>query len=167
MTIDLVPTTASDAPVLGRLLQLYAYDFSEMTGADLGSDGLFPLGPGLSPSWSDPRRHSFVLRVGGHPGGFAILDEGSRLTGDSATMDVAEFFVMRKYRRQRIGSEAAARAFDLFPRPWEVRQMASNAAATAFWRSAIRDYTAGQFQETFVDDERWRGPVQSFDGRAR
>jgi len=26
----------------------------------------------------------------------------------------------------------------------------------------IADYTRGDFRETIFDDERWRGPVQSF-----
>jgi predicted acetyltransferase len=81
-------------------------------------------------------------------------------------MAVAEFFVMRKYRRKGIGAACAAQAFDLFPRRWEVRQLAANAAATAFWRRAIHRYSDGRFEEALLDDERWRGPVQSFTARA-
>ena len=62
---------------------------------------------------------------------------------------------------------AAARAFDLFPRRWEVRQTARNVAATAFWRTTIARYTDGRFEEVLFDDERWHGPVQSFDARRR
>src|SRR5260221_2696184 len=167
MKVELVPATPSDEPKLSRLTQLYAYDFSELLGLDVGDDALFHMGGTLSRRWSEQWGHVFWCRVNAQLAGFAILDEGSRLTGDPDVMDVGEFFVMRRYRRMGIGSMCAARAFDLFPRRWEVRQRPSNAAATLFWRKAIHGYTGGRFQETLFDDERWRGPVQSFDARAK
>jgi len=166
LKVELVQTTANDAPVLARLLQLYSYDFSAIVGLDVGEDGLFPVGDTLARCWSDPSRHAFFSRVDGRLAGFVILDERSRLTGDPEVMDVAEFFVMRRHRRQGVGSRCAAQAFDRFHRRWEVRERASNTAATQFWRRAIDRYTGGRFSETVIDDERWRGPVQSFDGRA-
>jgi predicted acetyltransferase len=167
MSVELVPTTPNDEPSLTRLMQLYAYDFSEFMGLDVGDDGLFGARDPLSRCWAERWRHAFLCRVGGRLAGFVILDERSRLTGDPEVMDIAEFFVMRKYRRKGIGSACAAQVFDLFPRRWEVRQQANNAAATVFWRKTIHRYTGGRFRETLFDDERWRGPVQSFDVRTR
>lgn len=166
MKVELVPATPNDEPGLTRLMQLYAYDFSEFMGLDVGEDGLFRVGDALARCWSEQGRHAYGLRVDAHRAGFVILEERSRLTGDPEVMDVAEFFVMRKYRRKGIGAECAARAFDLFPRKWEVRQTAKNVAATGFWRRTIDCYTGGRFQEALLDDERWRGPVQSFDAGA-
>lgn len=51
--------------------------------------------------------------------------------------DIAEFFVMRKYRRHGVGAEAAVQLFARFPGDWTVRQQLSNPAATTFWRKAI------------------------------
>jgi predicted acetyltransferase len=51
--------------------------------------------------------------------------------------DIAEFFVMRKYRGGGVGAQAAASLFDRFPGRWTVRQQLTNPAATAFWRKAI------------------------------
>ena len=85
-------------------------------------------------------------------------------------MDVAymdEFFVMRKYRRAGVGSEFAARLFDIFPGRWEVAQVAPNTEATLFWRSVIRAYTSGNFDERIENSDKWRGPVQTFDARER
>jgi predicted acetyltransferase len=50
---------------------------------------------------------------------------------------MAEFFVMCKYRRAGVGSEAARLVFAQLPGEWQVRQEESNAAATIFWRGAI------------------------------
>ncbi len=167
MDIELVSATPRDEPVLARLMQLYAYDFSEFMGWEVAEDALFHKGDAVASCWSEPWRHAFLLRVDGHVGGLAILDERSRLTGTADVMDVAEFFVLRKHRRHGVGSACATRAFDLYPRKWEVRQTAENVAATAFWRRAIGAYTGGRFEETVWDDERWRGPVQSFDASGR
>ena len=164
MDVRLIEAAPADEPMLERLMQLYAYDFSEFMGWDVGEDGRFP-GALLATCWTETWRHAFVIRVGGKLAGFTILDERSRLTGDPAIADVAEFFVLRRFRRAGVGTAAAMRAFALYDRTWEVRQTAANTAATAFWRRTIGTYTGGQFTETVVDDARWRGPVQTFDGR--
>lgn len=166
MHVELIEAPRSNEPMLERLMQLYAYDFSEFMGLDVGEDGRFSGGTPIASCWADPSRHPYVVRAGGRIAGFAIVDERSRLTGDREVADMAEFFVLRKYRRRGVGAAAAARAFARFPRRWEVRQTAANVVATAFWRRAIAAYTGGAFRETRFDDARWRGPVQTFDGRA-
>ena len=171
MNVALVEAPPAAQPLLERLMQLYVYDFSEFMRLDVDELGHFAGGTPLATCWREPWRHAYVIRAGSagedRIAGFAILDERSRLTGDPGVADVAEFFVLRRYRRQGVGLAAAAAAFALFPRPWEVRQTASNTAATAFWRRAIAGYTSGAYVETFVDDSRWRGPVQSFDASVR
>jgi predicted acetyltransferase len=149
-----------------RLVQLYAYDFSEIMGLDVDADALFPEGRVLG-RWLDGAAHAFLSFADGHLAGFAIAGVGSRLREDPEVMDVADFFVLRKYRRKNVGVRCAAMLFDLFPRRWEVRERAENAAAIAFWRKAIHEYTGGRYGETIANDEHWRGPVQSFDARIR
>jgi predicted acetyltransferase len=75
---------------------------------------------------------------------------------------MAEFFVLRRYRRQGVGERAARAAFGRFPGPWEVRERAGNDAAIAFWRRVIHRHTAGRFQEVTWAGDLWQGPVQSF-----
>ncbi len=165
MDLELVATTASDAPTLRNLLQLYMYDFSEFMGLDVGADGRF-MEKDAALFWRDALRHPFFIRVDGQLAGFAIIDEQSRLFPTPAN-DMAEFFVLRKYRRHKVGSRAAMCAFDRFRGRWEVRQMARNTIATAFWRQVIGAYSGGRFEELAIDDERWRGPVQIFASRNR
>ena len=107
--------------------------------------------------------NAFLIHVDGHIAGFALVDPKSRLTDSDEVHDVAEFFVLRKYRRKRIGEQAACILFATFPGPWEVRQRMENTAATAFWRAAIGRFTKGRFVELMWEDKRWRGPVQRFD----
>jgi predicted acetyltransferase len=158
MDLQITPASVEEREALITLVQLYVYDLSELLGFDVGDDGRFGT-PALEPYWSDPRRHPFLIRVDGKLAGFALVHRQSRLTGDESIIDMAEFFVMRRFRRHGVGGRAAAWLFDRFRGPWEVRQKADNLPATAFWRRAIRRYTDGKFTEEHLDDPRWRGPV--------
>jgi predicted acetyltransferase len=169
MNVELVETSSSAEPIFDRLMQLYIYDFSELMPLEVDELGRFAGGTPLATCWRQSWRHAYLIRTApagaGRIAGFTIIDERSHLTGDPEVADVAEFFVLRRYRRQGVGLAAAIAAFALFPRRWEVRQTASNQAATHFWRRAITACTSGAYSEAFVDDARWRGPVQSFDLR--
>ena len=84
--------------------------------------------------------------------------------GFQATVwDLAEFFVMRKYRRRGVGSLAARQLFETHRGKWEIRQRLANTPATAFWRRVVGEFSGGKFEETFLDDDRWHGPMQSFE----
>jgi predicted acetyltransferase len=162
MNVQVTPATSDDRGRLEALCELYVYDFSETRDLDVVEDGRFRTPP-MDAYSCDPRCHAFLLRADGKLAGFALVQERSRLTGDETVRDVAELFVLRRYRRRGIGERAATWLFDRFRGRWEVRQKAENVSATAFWRRALGRYTNGRFDEVLWDDSRWRGPVQSFD----
>jgi predicted acetyltransferase len=162
--MEMHPVTADDRQRLAALLELYTYDFSEMVGIDVGEDGRFHPPLLLDPYFAgDPRARGFLIRVEGKLAGFALVNQGSRLSDDPTVFDMAEFLVLRKYRRQGVGERAAGWLFDHFAGMWEVRQKLANTQATAFWRRIIG--RRGAFEDLDVDDERWQGPVQRFDSR--
>src|SRR3954468_1702807 len=97
--ISLDPASRDERRTLENLLQLYVYDWSEILPLDVRDDGRFEDFP-LEAYWRDDWRHPFLLRVDGKLGVFALVSERSRLTGTAGVVDMAEFFVMRKYRRQ-------------------------------------------------------------------
>jgi predicted acetyltransferase len=152
----------ADRACLAALMQLYAYDLSEPLGLELRDDGTFPV-PAIEACLSDPRCHPFLLRADERLAGFALVARRSWLDGDERVCDVAEFFVLRRYRRLGVGEHAARWLFDRYRGPWEVRQRRENSGASAFWRRTIGRYTDGQFEEVQLDEPRWRGPVQRFD----
>jgi predicted acetyltransferase len=160
VNVDVSPAAAAEASILAALLQLYVYDFSEALALDVGDDGRFRVP-------STEGRDAFLIRVDGRLAGFALHLARSRITGETGVHDVAEFFVLQRYRRAGVGEHAARWLFDRFPGRWEVRQRAENTRAIAFWRRVIDRYTGGRFDEEVLADERWHGPVQRFDnGRA-
>jgi predicted acetyltransferase len=168
MTPTLHVAEYSDSMLIENLMQFYLYDFSELLpGVRVGADGRFSLKRSLSVYWQDASRHPRLIRVDGELAGFALLRRGSHISQDPDVWDVCEFFVMRQYRREGVGAYAALQLFEQFRGRWEVRQIHANAAATYFWRAVIGRHTNEQYTESTYDDERWRGPVQSFDNTRR
>jgi predicted acetyltransferase len=164
--IALSPATKADRIALDNLMQFYVYDWSEIRPLDVAGDGRFEPYP-TEAYWDDEWHHPLLLRVGGNLAGFALIAGRSRLTGAPNVFDMAEFFVMRRYRGSGIGLAAAAAAFDRFRGPWEIRQRDENTGATAFWRKAVDRYTRGRYREVRWDDPAWVGPVQMFSSAER
>jgi predicted acetyltransferase len=164
VNLQVMAAGPDEKPRLQALLELYVYDFSEILGIDVGEEGRF-VPPSLDKYFSQPRCHAFLFRVGEKLAGFALVEQKSRLSGDESVYDMADFFVLRKYRRQGVGGLAATWLFDHFRGAWEVRERKENVAGAAFWRGAIARYTDGKFEDLTLDDERWRGPVQRFNSQ--
>jgi predicted acetyltransferase len=144
--VEVIAAALADKSVVRNLLELYLHDFSEMTASDVDEHGLFGYGR-LDDYWTEPGRHPFLFRADGRLAGLALVRSGT-------PHDMAEFFVMRKYRRGGVGLLAARALFAMFPGEWQVREMAANTGATAFWRQAI----PVPFDEEVID----AGPVQRF-----
>ena len=152
MKVEVEQVTESQKETLANLLELYSYDFTEYVDADVGDDGRFGYRY-LPDYFKDPGRHPFLVRVDGHYAGFGLVRQADR-EGELFT-DMAEFFIMRRYRRQGCGAVVAKRVFGLFPGPWELRVMRANEPAQAFWHRVVVDYTGENFEERWFDDETW------------
>ena len=165
MNITLTPATLDEKPVLQRLMQLYLHDFTEFTGDDVDKFGKFPYR--LGEFWKNPHRRPFLIRVEDQIAGFVLagLQATSLVVPPQKVNFIAEFFVMKKYRKHGIGEYAARWVFDQFPGEWEVDQIAKNLAAQAFWRKIIDRYTNGQFQEVFLNNDNHHGPIQTFNNQ--
>lgn len=59
--------------------------------------------------------------------------------------NIAEFFVMRKYRQKGVGKAAAEKIFDQFPGGWEISQWSNNLPAQKFWQKVVAGYTDGNY----------------------
>src|SRR5215813_6690596 len=92
VNIKVLPALREQKPVLANLLELYVYDFSEFMDLKLGADGRFGY-KHLSRYWQEPGRHPFLIRVNGDLAGFALVQSGSQISGDTNVWDVAEFFI--------------------------------------------------------------------------
>lgn len=159
--IEVSPASVEERPVLRHLMELYQYDFSEFDGADTTTYGLYDY-PYLDHYWVEAGRSPFLVRVNGCLAGFVLVARYNYLTGEKDTWVMAEFFIMRKYRRLGIGERTAHIIFDKFTGPWQVGQIIENSAAIIFWRKVISRYTHGKYQEYNLDNDNWHGPIQAF-----
>jgi predicted acetyltransferase len=158
--VELVPAAPEQESILANLIELYAHDFSEFHALELGPDGRFGYAD-LPLYWSEPGRHPFLIRVEGKLAGFALVCRRG------VVWDVAEFFILRAYRRRGIGSEAAHQLWSRFPGRWEVRVMQSNSAALSFWRGAIATFAGAAIQPAEIEREGARWCVFRFEHAGR
>jgi predicted acetyltransferase len=108
-------------------------------------------------------RIAFLIKVNDEVAGFVLKNNVSSFRErmkDTNTM--AEFFIMRKWRRLGIGKIAAHEVFRNFPGHWEVKQMRTNTAAQQFWQAVIHDYTHGHFENIDSFPPKWDGSIQVF-----
>ena len=155
MGLEITPASEADYTIVSNLARFYIYDIAEHAGLNFPTDGLFDSEDQFANYWgrtgarrawpSAWRGFPFLLRIDGHPAGFALV---KRIMGTPATFDMGEFFIARQYRRLGFGKSVAINLFDRFAGAWEVRQMPMNTPAQAFWRKIIADYAAGAFTET-------------------
>ena len=153
-TVELVETTANHRPILENLALFCTYDFSELIPRDVDETGTFG-GPGdgmLRGCWTDPRRHTFLIRAGGKLAGFAIVDDHSHPPDASNRWEMGEFFILRRYRRLGVGERAARLLFRRFRGRWVVYTFPQNAGAQRFWSTIIDRHNGGRFIA-----ERWDG----------
>lgn len=148
MQVTVEAVAFEDKGVLRRLVQLYLHDMSEFTGADADAHGEFGYRY-LDHYWAPDaaeERHALFVRADGALAGFAMV----RRVADEWQM--AEFFIMRRFRRERIGSFAAEVVFRRFPGRWSVHQLPTNLPAQAFWPRVIRAVARGEIEEGREDD---------------
>lgn len=138
--VALVPATLDHQPILANLLQFYIYDFSEIMPLELGADARFAY-PEFPRYWSDPSRFPFLAAVDRRWAGLVFIKQVQVPERDGPVWDMAEFFVMRGYRRHGVGTRLAHLAFRRFPGKWQVRVMESNFAARYFWERTIEEFT--------------------------
>src|SRR4051812_41751040 len=117
MDIEIVAASMEDKPLIQRMMELYLYDFSPLENSDLNAHGYFDY-PYLDHYWVEPGRYPFVVRVKGKLAGFVLVNQHTYLPGNEWSM--AEFFILRRYRRQGIGKHVAWNIFDRFGGKWEV-----------------------------------------------
>jgi len=156
MQIEVLPATTEQQPVLATLLELYAHDFTEFSDLKIGVDGRFGYEP-LPLYWKESNRFPFLVRANGDLAGFVLVQQGSQVSGAGEIWDVAEFFVLRGYRRHRVGLRAAHYVWRRFTGPWEVRVTDKNPVARAFWQRAVSEFTGVRAESalTEVAGQRW------------
>ncbi len=160
--IELLPAAAEQESVLANLLELYVHDFSEFHDVELGDNGRFGY-KHLPKYWSEPGRYPFLIQVDGKLAGLVLMKRGSEISGDETIWDMAEFFVVRAYRRRGIGMSVAHEMWRKFPGVWEIRVMQSNRAALDFWQRAVTTFVGRAIHPTYIQKDKGGWYVFAFE----
>jgi predicted acetyltransferase len=145
--IEIIPASLEQKAILANLLELYMYDFWEFVDLEIGPDGRFGYSD-LDIYWTEPARHPLLVYVDTRLAGFALIDGLPRGSHEVTVWDVAEFFILRGYRRAGIGTEVAHQVWRRFPGPWQVRVIVSNEPAYRFWHQAIKSFAGQEIEST-------------------
>lgn len=161
MEIHLEKVSLEQKSVLANLMELYLHDFSEYDQSDVGPDGLFGF-EYLDSYWTDTDRHAFIVYVKDHIAGFVLVNKIVILEENTGANSIAEFFIMRKYRRKGVGTQVATRILDMFPGQWEVSQVADNIPSTKFWKKVLDEYTNGKYEYEIVERDKCKCHILTF-----
>jgi predicted acetyltransferase len=163
-TVSLDAATAADAALLANLLELYIHDLSAaFPDVALGPDGRFGYPP-LARYWAEPeRRFAYLIRADGQTAGFVLATRGSPAVDDPDVLDVAEFFVLRRFRGAGVGRRAAALLWRRLPGRWVVRVSEANPDGLAFWRRVVEEVTGGHATESTREGRAAPWRVLTFD----
>ncbi len=160
MKFELIKVEETQKSVLRQMLELYEYEFSEFNENDINEYGFYGYRY-FDHYWTDPERHAFFIKINGKYAGFVMVNNFCYVLKEKAR-SLAEFFVMRKYRRLGIGRSVASKIFDMFPGKWEVLQHGRNDLSKLFWNNVIENYTNNEYMVRTVITEEWKGQALIF-----
>ena len=156
MKFELIYALQDYKDVIENLMQFYTYDFSEYVDCDVEENGLFKAYPNLEEYWKEGAdKFPYIIKKDEKHIGFVLV---KTIESDKNYYSIAEFFIMKKYRREGIATAVATQIFNVYKGRWKVHQRENNIPAQQFWIKVINEYTNAQFSEHFENGRR----IQNF-----
>lgn len=151
MKFDLIKVEEKDKNVIYNLMQLYTYELSffedETATFTMLDSGLYVMNKYVERYWQEENRHPYILKCNNELAGFVL----QRFNEESMN-EIAELFVLNKYRKIGAGTFMANKMFELYRGKWEVRTLIKNERAQKFWRNIIRNFSNNNFEERYIRD---------------
>ncbi len=145
MAIILRQAKLEDREILANLLEKYSYEFSQYDDTDVNQLGLYGY-EYLDYYWTEDHRWAYFIEVDGKLAGFGMVIDLPEVEGTETDFQMAEFFIMHKYRRLGVGRQAAFQIFDKHKGRWQLRRHPKNTASVHFWDSVISEYAKGNYE---------------------
>lgn len=142
MKIEISLASVDEKEILRNLLEKYLYEFSQWDSRDVNALGLYGYNY-LDEYWTAKNRWAFFIRADEKLAGFAMVND-YREVNEETDYTMAEFFVLHKYRRCGVGSEAAKQIFKRFKGRWQLMRHPNNQASVYFWDRVIRECGKGE-----------------------
>lgn len=135
--------------ILYRLLQYSLYEESETDLNEMNEDAIYEY-KYFNSYFTDNTRHAYFIRKkeSNKLLGFVMINKYMQKSSNGHS--IAEYLVLPKYRRNKIGKSVAFEIFDKFPGNWEVKPSYNSEKAYLFWKNTIQEYTNNNYK--YVDD---------------
>lgn len=145
MDIILEKVKESKKDTLFRLLQYSLFEESLSDGNDINEEALFEY-PWFEHYFTEEGREAYFIKEQGRNRllGFVMVNEYVQKC--SFGHSIAEFMVLPKFRRNKIGKNAAVLCFDMHRGMWEVSPSYGSDRAYLFWKNVIDGYTGNNSQ---------------------
>lgn len=139
-TIQITPASIQQQAVIAQLYELYTYEMTDLADFDINDDGYYRYQE-LPLFWSTPNRYPYLILVDNKLAGFALIQQGSPIDDAPDVWDIAEFFIMRKFRKKGIGQFVAKSVWEAHPGLWQIRVWENNLVAHQFWNNIVKNFT--------------------------
>lgn len=140
MNVYLSRVNENEKDILYRLLEYSLFEESLNDGNEMNNEAIFEY-KYFDNYFTDNDRDAFFIKEKGTNKllGFVMINTYVQKydTGHS----IAEFMVIPKYRKNKIGKKIAFECFDIYKGNWEVSPTFGSELAYLFWKNVIDEYT--------------------------
>lgn len=133
---------------LYRLLEYSLYEESLNDGNEMNDDAIFEY-KYFDRYFTDNDRDAFFIREKDTNKLIGFVMINTYMQKNDNGHSIAEFLVIPKYRRCKIGKRVAFECFNMYKGIWEVSPSCNSESAYLFWKKVIDEYTNGENE--FVD----------------
>jgi predicted acetyltransferase len=145
MNIEVIKVLLEEKQILNNLLKMYCYEWSHYNKFDVNHQGEYEFEYHIADYWDKGNHYPFFVKVNGILAGFVLID-GKFELHSNYDYEMAEFFIMYKYRLAGVGRYVAKAVFDMFHGKWGIERHPHNIASVRFWDSIVDEYTEGKYE---------------------
>lgn len=129
-----------DKDILYRLLQYSLFEESLTDLNEMNSEAIFEY-KWFDNYFKDENREAYFIKEQDSNKllGFAMVNQYMQKNEDGHS--IAEFMIIPKYRRLKIGKRVAIDLFNMHKGIWEVKPSYESKSAFLFWKNVIDEYT--------------------------
>jgi predicted acetyltransferase len=96
--------------------------------------------------YKEKNRWAYFIIVDEKLAGFVMVIDLPEVNDRSTDFQMAEFFILHKYRRMNVGKKAVFEIFSKHQGDWQLKVHPENKTSIHFWTNVIDEYTNGKYE---------------------